>query len=91
MQSAPKLQLHAASSRSHTGVMPRAYWIEPSMSLWKWSFHLAMGNEIFPFVLIALQLAAALTFMAGYRARIAGAVTCVLMCSLQSRNYRQSE
>lgn len=69
------------------GVMPRAYWIENYMNAWKWSFHLAMGNEWFPFLLIVIQLLASIAFLAGYRARLSGAITFILLCSLQSRNY----
>ena len=68
------------------GVMPRSYWIENYMVPAKISLHLASGDAWWQFLLLALELLAALAFMLGWRTRWAGGLLLFLMCSLQSRN-----
>jgi hypothetical protein len=69
------------------GVLPRAYWIEQFMSPWKFSFHLANGELWFQVLLILAQLLFALFYLFGFRPKLFGFLTFVLLSSLQSRNF----
>lgn len=69
------------------GIMPRSYWLAEYMNSWKFSFHLASGETWFQVLLMSIGVAASAMFMIGWRWRIAGIVSFLLLCSLQSRNY----
>jgi hypothetical protein len=69
-----------------SGVMPRSYWIQHYMVPMKISLHLASGEAWWQFLLLGIELLAALGLMLGLRTRWSAFVALLLMCSLQSRN-----
>ncbi len=71
---------------SDWGIMPRAYWISEYMGKNSFSFHLANGQVWFQRSLIGLQTITSLLYLIGYRSRLFGFITLVMLSSLQSRN-----
>ena len=78
--------VQAATLFTDWGIMPRTYWVSEFMSDYAFSFHLANGQLWFQRLLIFLQGSAALAYMIGYRSKLSGFITLILLSSLQSRN-----
>lgn len=76
---------HLFAHYTDAGVLPRAA-VDDFLGPWDFSLHLAMGSPAWTIFLLLVALAAGAALAAGYRARLAAAVSWVLLVSLQNRN-----
>lgn len=67
------------------GIFPRKFLVGGGLSEFRFSFHLISGRVEFQVILILLAIIFALSFMFGYRTKISGFVSWVLLLSIQNR------
>ncbi len=71
---------------SDSGSLPRSVLAEIRDSPWMWSLHSLSGSVAWQIVLLAVQAAAVVCLLLGWRAQAAAFVAWLLLCSLHSRN-----
>ncbi len=78
--------INLGAFHTDAGLLPRDQWAQLSDPIWRWSLHLANGESWSQGLFLLAQALSALALALGWRTRVAGLLTWLLLVSVDNRN-----